>query len=108
MTNSDSYTCHTNVIISLCLLIHTMLLYSTEISCCTPVVLAKFAAVCQLNLLNSHANKQGLAANVFFALFLSKGTEDHNFVQTLVLADSQNNTKSWFVKFSWTSKNSFL
>lgn len=89
-------------------MIHTMLLNSTEISYSTAAVLAKFAAVCQLNLLNSHANKQGLAANVLFALFLSKGTEDHNFVQTSVLADSQNNTKNWFVKFSLASKNTFL
>lgn len=64
MTSNDFYTCHTYVIISLCLLIHTMLLYSTEISNSTPVVLTKFAAVCQLNLLKSHANQQGLAANV--------------------------------------------
>lgn len=108
MTNIDSYTCHTNVIISLCLLIHTMLLYSTEISYSTPAVLTKFAAVCHLNLLNSCANKQGLAANMLFALFLSKGTADHNFVQILVLAGTQNSTKSWFVKFSLASRNIFL
>lgn len=85
-----------------------MLLYSTEASYSTPAVLTKFSAVCQLNLPKSHTNKQGLAANMLFALFLSKGTEDHNFVQTLVLADSQNNTKSCFGKFNLASRNTFL
>lgn len=85
-----------------------MLLYSTEISFSTPAVLTKFAAVCQPNLLKSHTNKQGLAANMLFSLFPSKDTEDHNFVQNLVLADSQNNTRSCFGKFSWASRNTFL
>ena len=72
-----------------------MLLCSTEISNNTPDVLTKLAAAYQLKPLNSYANQQGLAANMSFALFLSKGAEGHRFVQTLVLADRQNNTKSW-------------
>lgn len=72
-----------------------MLFHSTEISNNTPNVLTKLTAVCQLNSLKSCANQQGLAANMSLALFLSKGTEGHHFVQTLALADRQNNTKSW-------------
>lgn len=64
-----------------------MLLHSTETSCSTPVVFTKLTAVCQLNLLKSHTSKPDLAANILFALFLTKGTEGHHFVQTLVLAN---------------------